>query len=114
MSAADLRKRILDLVAEFSSAEWPTEPRAAFVPGVTPVPVSGRVFDGEDVKSLVDASLDFWLTAGRFAREFERGLARRAGTRHALLVNSGSSANLLAVSALCSPERGTARLCPGD
>ena len=71
MSAADLRKRILDLVAEFSSAEWPTAPQAPFVPGVTPVPVSGRVFDGEDVKSLVDASLDFWLTAGRFARDFE-------------------------------------------
>ena len=111
MTAALLRERILDLVAEFHAVEWPEKP---FVPGVTPVPVSGKVFDAEDVRSLVDASLDFWLTTGRFTAAFEKSLEERTGSRHAVLVNSGSSANLLALSALCSPKRGTARLVPGD
>jgi CDP-6-deoxy-D-xylo-4-hexulose-3-dehydrase len=72
------------------------------------------VFDAEELVSLADAGLDFWLTAGRFAARFERELARRAGLAHALLVNSGSSANLLAVSALTAPELGERRLRPGD
>ena len=109
--AQEIRQKILTLVSEFAAAEWPEAP---FVPGVTPVPVSGRVFDGEDVRSLVEASLDFWLTAGRFAGAFEKELASRVGVRHALLVNSGSSANLLALSALASPLRGSDRLLPGD
>jgi CDP-4-dehydro-6-deoxyglucose reductase, E1 len=111
VTSAPLRERILALVAEFHAAEWPEKP---FVPGVTKVPVSGKVFDAEDVQSLVDASLDFWLTTGRFAAAFEKSLEERTGSRHAVLVNSGSSANLLALSALCSPKRGTARLVPGD
>ena len=111
MSGDELRARILGLVAEYAAAEWP--PRE-FVPGETPVPVSGRVFDGDDVRELVDASLDFWLTAGPRADDFEKGLAAATGTRRALLVNSGSSANLLAVTALTAPELGSRRLVPGD
>jgi len=111
VSAAELRSKILALVEEFAAAEWTKKP---FFPGVTPVPVSGKVFDGADVRSLVDSSLDFWLTAGRFATTFEKQVAARAGVKHALLVNSGSSANLLAVSVLASPKRGERRLAPGD
>jgi CDP-4-dehydro-6-deoxyglucose reductase, E1 len=111
MTGSDLRKDILNLVEEYATVEWPARP---FVPGTTPVPVSGKVFDGDDVRSLVDASLDFWLTTGRFARDFERSLAQFVGVRHALLVNSGSSANLLAVAALASPMLGERRLQPGD
>lgn len=111
MSAAELRERILGLVEEFAAAEWAPQP---FVPGVTPVPVSGKVFDGDDVRTLVDASLDFWLTTGRFAHDFGRALARFVGVKHAVLVNSGSSANLLALTALTSEKLGARRLVPGD
>lgn len=106
-----LRKRILDLVAEYHQI---AHARTPFVPGETPIPVSGRVFDVQDVQSLIDSSLDFWLTTGRFAEQFERSLADFFGVRGASLVNSGSSANLLAVSALTSPKLGTRRLVPGD
>jgi CDP-6-deoxy-D-xylo-4-hexulose-3-dehydrase len=106
-----LRKRILDLVAEYHQLAHAREP---FVPGETPISVSGRVFDASDVQSLVDSSLDFWLTTGRFAADFERRLAEFFGVRGATLVNSGSSANLLAVSALTSPKLGNRRLVPGD
>lgn len=111
MSAEELRSRILELVGEFAAAQWAERP---FEPGVTPVPVSGKVFDGGDVRQLVDASLDFWLTTGRFARAFERDFAAWWGLRHCLLVNSGSSANLLALTALTSPQLGERRLQPGD
>jgi CDP-6-deoxy-D-xylo-4-hexulose-3-dehydrase len=110
-SAEELRRRIGELVAEYHAAAFAT---AVFVPGETPIPVSGRVFDAAEIGSLVDASLDFWLTSGRFADEFERRFARFCGTRHAILVNSGSSANLLALSALTSPSLGERRLRPGD
>ena len=79
-----------------------------------PVPVSGRVFDERDIASLVDSALDFWLTTGRFAQKFESEFARWFGIRECILVNSGSSANLLAVVALTSPELGERRLRPGD
>lgn len=111
VSASALRERILALVEEFAAAEWPRKP---FEPGVSPVPVTGKVFDGADVRSLVDASLDFWLTTGRFADAFEKRLAERAGFKYALFVNSGSSANLLAISALAAPKLGDRRLSPGD
>jgi CDP-4-dehydro-6-deoxyglucose reductase, E1 len=110
-SADELRRRIGELVAEYHAAAFAP---AAFVPGTTPIPVSGRVFDAAEIGSLVDASLDFWLTTGRFAAEFERRFARVFGTRHAILVNSGSSANLLALSTLTSPSLGERRLRPGD
>jgi len=110
-SAEHLRQEILErVIAYHAEAFLPKE----FIPGVTPVPVSGRVFDGEDMVHLVDASLDFWLTTGRYAEQFEREFAQYFGLRHALLCNSGSSANLLALSALTSPELGDRQLQPGD
>jgi CDP-6-deoxy-D-xylo-4-hexulose-3-dehydrase len=87
---------------------------ADFLPGETPVPVSGKVLDPSDIASLVDASLDGWLTAGRFHEDFERALAKYVGARSALFVNSGSSANLVALSALTSPKLGKRALKPGD
>lgn len=109
--ANELRSQIMALTAEYYAAAFaPTE----FVPGVSPVPVSGRVFDASEVQHLVDASLDFWLTTGRFAAQFEREFARFMGVRHAILVNSGSSANLLALACLTSPKLGDRALQPGD
>ena len=110
-SADALRAQILDLVARYHDAAFPARP---FEPGKSPVPVSGRVFDADDIRSLVDSSLDFWLTTGRFADEFELSFAQFSQVRHALLVNSGSSANLLAVSCLTSPTLGERQLRPGD
>ena len=99
------------MVAEYYREAFP--PRE-FIPGSTMVPVSGRVFDEEEIESLVESSLDFWLTTGRFAEQFEREFARFVGVREAILVNSGSSANLLAVTALTSERLGERRLKPGD
>jgi CDP-6-deoxy-D-xylo-4-hexulose-3-dehydrase len=110
-TASDLRNEILALTREYFQLQWPGK---AFVPGETPVPVSGRVFDDNDVVSLVDSSLDFWLTTGRFAAEFEPRFARTVGTDFALLVNSGSSANLLAIACLTSRTLGDRRIQPGD
>ncbi|HUZ05782.1 MAG TPA: lipopolysaccharide biosynthesis protein RfbH [Acidobacteriaceae bacterium] len=109
--ADELRRQILGLVHEYSQEAFPAKP---FVPGESSVPVSGRVFDGRDVEMLVDSSLDFWLTAGRFSDDFERKFARRFGVREARLVNSGSSANLIAISVLTSPTLGDRQLKPGD
>ena len=109
--ASELRSNILDLVREYSAEAF--APRA-FVPGETAVPVSGKVFDGDEVASLVDSGLDFWLTTGRYAASFERQLKDFIGARHAFLCNSGSSANLLALSALTSPKLGDRALRPGD
>ena len=107
----ELRARILELTRQYYSEQWPgTE----YEPGEMPVPVSGKVFDARELELLVDASLDFWLTTGRFATQFEKSFARWFGIRHCLLVNSGSSANLLALSALTSPTLGADRLRPGD
>jgi CDP-4-dehydro-6-deoxyglucose reductase, E1 len=109
--AAHLREKILGLVAEYClDAFAPAE----FIPGTTPVPVAGRVFDSAEVQHLVDSSLDFWLTTGRFAERFESDFAAFIGRRFSVLVNSGSSANLLALSALTSPRLGERRLLPGD
>jgi CDP-6-deoxy-D-xylo-4-hexulose-3-dehydrase len=106
-----LRAGLLDGVSDYVQAAFP--PRK-FVPGQSPVPVSGKVFDADDVRALVDASLDFWLTAGRFSDRFESEFARTFGTRFCLLVNSGSSANLLALTCLTAPALGRSRLTPGD
>ncbi len=111
-AADDLRAQIIELTARYAEEAFSPEP---FVPGESPVPVAGRVFDGADVQSLVDSSLDFWLTTGRFAAEFERRFAReRFDRRHTILVNSGSSANLVAFSSLTSPKLGKRRVRPGD
>jgi CDP-6-deoxy-D-xylo-4-hexulose-3-dehydrase len=112
MSEADaLREKILALTREYHRIRQSEQP---YVPGTTPVPPSGKVLDADDFAALVDASLDGWLTAGRFARAFERRFAKLFGSRDARLVNSGSSANLVAVSALTSPKLGDRRLRPGD
>lgn len=106
-----MRDQVLDLATAYAAEAHAPGP---FVAGQTPVPVSGRVFDLDDVRTLVDASLDFWLTAGRYAKQFELDMSRYLSVKHASLCNSGSSANLLAVSALTSPKLGDRRLRPGD
>jgi len=109
--AERLRAQILSLVAEYYQAAFPTR---GFKAGESSIPYAGRVFDAAEVRNLVDASLDFWLTTGRFAEEFERRFARWFGLRDCALVNSGSSADLVAISALTSPRLGERRLKPGD
>jgi CDP-6-deoxy-D-xylo-4-hexulose-3-dehydrase len=109
--ADQLRRQILDLTAEYVAEAFPAK---EFKPGLSPVPVSGKVIDAADIGSVVDSALDNWFTTGHFAEEFERKLARFVGVRCASLVNSGSSANLLAISALTSPKLGDRRLKPGD
>jgi len=99
------------MTTEFHAAQWSARP---FEAGVTPVPVSGKVFDADDLRHLVDASLDFWLTTGRFAAQFEKEFASFMGVRHCSLVNSGSSANLLALTALTDASLKDRRLLPGD
>jgi len=106
-----LREEILGLVARYAATAHAPRP---FTPGTDPVPASGKVYGAEELTHLVDASLDFWLTTGRYNDEFERTLADFLGVRHALTCNSGSSANLLAVSALTSPRLGERALKPGD
>src|SRR5208282_3552030 len=106
-----LRERIRELLKEYFEQAFPAK---TFTPGESPVPVSGKVFDSEELELLVDSSLDFWLTTGRFAEQFEREFAKFVGVRQAVLVNSGSSANLLAIAALTSPKLGDRRLRPGD
>ena len=106
----DLREQILLLVEQYCAETYGAR---AFLPGESSVPVAGRVFDGAEMRLLVDSALDFWLTTGRFADRFEREFARWMGTRECVLVNSGSSANLLAVAALTSPKLDR-RLLPGD
>lgn len=106
-----MRADILKATREYAGLKWQEK---AFDPEKDLVPVSGRVFDGDDVATLVDSSLDFWLTAGRFAATFEREFAKTLGASHCLLTNSGSSSNLLALSALTSHRLGNRRLKPGD
>lgn len=110
-SEQTLREAVFDAVKAFYDCKFKPRP---FVPGQTYVPVSGKVFDDHDLINLVDSSLDFWLTTGRYAAEFEQRFAEWMGVKHCLLVNSGSSANLVALSALTSPKLGDKRLQPGD
>src|ERR1700754_3981233 len=109
--ADELRAQILQLTREYHAEAFPDRPFAA---GESNVPVSGRVVDAEALTHLVDSSLDFWLTTGRFAHQFERLFAKVFGRRHCILVNSGSSANLVAFSALTSHKLGHKRVKPGD
>src|SRR5438477_2947693 len=90
------------------------EAEREFVAGKTPVKYAGRVYDEEEMANLVESSLEFWLTAGRWHRQLEKDLAAWYGLKHARLVNSGSSANLVAVTALTSHLLGDRRLLPGD
>ena len=106
------RKLILENVSTYASICLAKN--SSFVAGESTVPVSGKVLSPEDIVSLVDSGLDGWLTAGRFTEEFERSLAKYVGTRDCLFVNSGSSANLCALSALTSPKLGEKALKKGD
>jgi CDP-6-deoxy-D-xylo-4-hexulose-3-dehydrase len=106
-----LRQQILELTAEFHAEAFA---RREFVPGASVVPVSGKVIDAADMSAVVDSALDGWFTTGRWAKEFEKKLARFFGLRSASLVNSGSSANLVALSALTSPKLGARALKAGD
>jgi CDP-6-deoxy-D-xylo-4-hexulose-3-dehydrase len=111
MDEAQLRKEIFKKVSDFYRIR---DKQSEFISGTTPIHYAGRVYDEKEMIALVDASLDFWLTAGRFAERFEKDLADFLGVKYCLLTNSGSSANLLAVSALTSPKLGENRLKAGD
>jgi len=102
-------QRIKNLIAEGF-----LDQQVDFNPGVSAVPVSGKVLDADDLATLVESSLEGWLTAGRYHEEFQRGLSQYVGVRNATFVNSGSSANLVALSALTSPKLGKRALKPGD
>lgn len=106
-----LRAQILELVAQYG--ELATAP-VPFSPGATVVPPAGKVIGAKEMQFMVDASLDGWLTTGRFNDEFEKRLANFLGVRFLLTTNSGSSANLLALSALTSPRLGDRAIKPGD
>lgn len=106
-----LRQQILQLTAEYHAEAFGGR---EFTAGSSPVPVSGKVIDADDLSAVVDSALDGWFTTGRWAKDFERKLARFVGVRLASLVNSGSSANLVALSALTSPKLGERALKPGD
>jgi len=112
MSIADnLRAQILTLVKEYHQSKFAPK---TFDPDKDMVHYAGRVFDAEEIVDLVDAGLDFYLTANRYAERFEAEFADYLGLSNALLVNSGSSANLVALTALSSPKLKDRRLKPGD
>jgi CDP-6-deoxy-D-xylo-4-hexulose-3-dehydrase len=106
-----LRGQIAELVQQFADLAYAPKP---FVPGESPVPVSGKVLGARELQLMVEASLDGWLTTGRFNAAFEERLARYLGVKHLITVNSGSSANLVAFSTLTSPRLGERAIKPGD
>jgi CDP-6-deoxy-D-xylo-4-hexulose-3-dehydrase len=110
LDSADYRKNILQLVSKFCESQ----PREEFVPGKTWIRYAGRVYGEEEYLNLIDAALDGWITAGRYSEEFEFDLANFLGVESSILVNSGSSANLIALSSLTSPLLGNDRLRRGD
>jgi CDP-4-dehydro-6-deoxyglucose reductase, E1 len=107
-----LRDQILEMAGEY--AEIVFEKNSEFLPGETHVPVSGKLIGKEEIQFAVEACLDGWFTTGRFAEQFEKEFAKYMNQRFCLLTNSGSSANLLALSALTSPQLGERQLKPGD
>jgi len=111
MREQELKKKISQLVAEFYKTGTTQE---TFIPGKTAIKYAGRVFDEKEIQAAVEAALEFWLTEGRFAEEFQVELAEKIGVGYALLTNSGSSANLLALTALSSPLLGEKQLKTGD
>jgi CDP-4-dehydro-6-deoxyglucose reductase, E1 len=111
-TSQEIRTNILSLVEEYYDAR--AMETKSFTPGVSRVQYAGRYYDSKELVNLVDSSLDFWLTADRYAATFEHRLAEYIGVQYGILVNSGSSANLLALSALTSPELKERRLRPGD
>lgn len=111
ISEASDREAISNLVREFEAKHRRAKP---FEPGKTVIPPSGKLIDAEELVAMVDASLDGWLTAGRYNAEFERRLAKFMGVKHVLTVNSGSSANLVAFTCLTSPKLGDRAIKKGD
>ena len=109
--ANELRREILDLVRQYSREKFSKKP---FDPQNNLLHYAGRVFDEQELVNLVDASLDFYLTANRYAEQFEADFADYFNLSNALLVNSGSSANLIALTSLTSPQLGKRALKPGD
>jgi CDP-6-deoxy-D-xylo-4-hexulose-3-dehydrase len=106
-----IRQKILDLVKEYSALEFAPK---QFIPGHTPVPPSGKLIGSKELENMVEASLDGWLTTGRFNELFEKALAHFIGIKHLITVNSGSSANLVAFSALTSDRLGARAIKKGD
>lgn len=106
-----IRDQIAQLVEEYAALALSVPP---FQPGISAVPPSGKLLDAAELKNMVEASLDGWLTTGRFNAEFEKKLAAFIGVKHLITVNSGSSANLVAFSALTSPKLGDRAIRPGD
>lgn len=111
MSKDKLKSEILEKTAEYYRLAFAEKP---FEPGSTKIPYAGRVFDEEELLNLVESSLEFWLTTGRFSKKFETDFARFLGVKYCSLVNSGSSANLLAFMALTSDELGDRKIQKGD
>jgi CDP-6-deoxy-D-xylo-4-hexulose-3-dehydrase len=107
----ELRRQIGELVRQYADAQFAPRP---FVPGESVIPPAGKVIGASEIELMVEASLDGWLTTGRFNARFEEGLAQLTGAPHVLTTTSGSSANLLALSCLTSPKLGDRRLRPGD
>jgi len=108
---AELKQQIFDLVEQYSALHFAEKP---FQAGTSVIPPSGKVLGASELKNMVEASLDGWLTTGRFNEAFEQRLADFLGVKHVLTTNSGSSANLLAFSALTSPQLGERAIKPGD
>lgn len=106
-----LREQIAKLVDEYAAIALAPQP---FLPGTSVVPPSGKVLDAAELKLMVEASLDGWLTSGRFNDEFEKRLAAFLGVKYLITVNSGSSANLVAFTTLTSPNLGERAIKPGD
>ena len=109
-----LHDEILDKVSEYYRLVHASEKNDAFIPGKSRINYAGRVFDEHEILNLVDSSLEFWLTYGRYSKQFEKKLATYLGVCHALLVNSGSSANLLAFATLTSPLLNERQIKRGD
>ena len=106
-----IRREIAALVQQYSDI---VHAPSLFVPGETVVPPSGKIIGSQELKNMVEASLDGWLTTGRFNAEFEKKLAAFIGIKHLITVNSGSSANLVAFSTLTSPKLGERAIKKGD
>jgi CDP-6-deoxy-D-xylo-4-hexulose-3-dehydrase len=111
MTEDNLKTQINALIAAYYEKAHAPQP---FVAGQTPVQVAGCVYDSTDMNALTSVALDFWLSGGKFSAAFEKKIAEQMGVAHALIVNAGSSANLLAVAGLASPFLGDGALRPGD
>ena len=111
MDKAEIKQQILNLVEQYSAMQYAAKP---FVAGSSVIPPSGKVLGAAELKNMVDASLDGWLTTGRFNEAFEKRFAEYVGVPYALTTTSGSSANLLAFTALTSHKLGARALKPGD